>query len=299
MSAPYRYSVFGLTVESAIQLPELYAGDASARPDVHIRAAAVDADPACLPGIHQRADGALLIVEEVGRYLVRAGREILVESDPGVPPENLRLFLLGSAFGLLLHQRGLLPLHANAVEIGGRAVAFTGASGAGKSTLAAWFHDRGFSVIADDVCVLRFDDGGGLLASPGIPRLRLWREVLEASGRDAAAFSRSYAGDESFDKFDVPIAAREAPGVGTPLGAICLLDWADEPQLGVVDGMAAAEVVMANTYRGWVLEDRGAIRMHWETAVRIARDVPIFRFARPRGNVEESGRWLRAWLEGD
>ena len=61
--------------------------------------------------------------------------------------------------GAALHQRGILPLHANAVEIDHRAVAFMGASGAGKSTLAAWFHDQGYPILADDVCVIRADDG--------------------------------------------------------------------------------------------------------------------------------------------
>ena len=42
---------------------------------------------------------------------------------PGASSRNVRVFLLGSAFGALLHQRGLLPLHANAVEVDGRAVA--------------------------------------------------------------------------------------------------------------------------------------------------------------------------------
>ena len=84
--------------------------------------------------------------------------EIVAEPRQGVPDSNVRLFLLGSAMGALLHQRGLLPLHTNAVEVGGRAFAFMGKSGAGKSTLAAWFHDRGFRIVADDVCVVGFDD---------------------------------------------------------------------------------------------------------------------------------------------
>ena len=47
---------------------------------------------------------------KVGRYRIEAGNRITVESEPGVPERNVRLFLLGSAFGVLLHQRGLLPV---------------------------------------------------------------------------------------------------------------------------------------------------------------------------------------------
>ena len=81
-------------------------------------------------------------------------------SADNVPDANIRLYLLGSAMGVLLHQRGLLPLHANAVEIDGKAFAFMGASGSGKSTLAAWFHDHGYRIIADDVCAVRFETEG-------------------------------------------------------------------------------------------------------------------------------------------
>src|SRR5687767_37791 len=102
------------------------------------------------PGVDLQDDALVLRIPEVASYRIDA-TSILVSPAPAVPEQNLRLYLLGSAFGALLHQRGLLPLHANAVEIDGKAVAFMGASGEGKSTLAAWFHDRGFNIIADDV----------------------------------------------------------------------------------------------------------------------------------------------------
>ena len=122
--------------------------------------------------------GALLVVDKTARYFVADGSRIVVQPEEGASSRNVRLFLLGSAFGLLLHQRGLLPLHANAVEIDGRAVAFAGGPGAGKSTLAAWFSDRGFALIADDVAVIDFE-GKTPIIQPGLPRLRLWERAIE------------------------------------------------------------------------------------------------------------------------
>src|SRR5215213_168075 len=153
------YTVFGLRVRSALELPELFQAKGEGEPDVRIETGSIDA-PESAPGLSARDGGLLLTVADAGRFLISQGRTIRVEALNGVDPRNVRLFLLGSAFGALLHQRGLLPLHANAIEVDGTAVAFMGASGAGKSTLAAWFHDRGYRIIADDVCVVRFDDRG-------------------------------------------------------------------------------------------------------------------------------------------
>ena len=204
MEGSFDYRVFGLKIRSELPLPELFSAGDAAAPDILIRSGSVPA--AGEPGLKAEGDSLVLTIQDVARYRVNGGREIIVDAEPGVPEGNLRLFLLGSAFGALLHQRQLLPLHANAVEVEGKAVAFMGESGAGKSTLAAWFHDRGHRVVADDVCVVRFDEQGRALAQPGLPRLRLWDEAMEATGRNAADFARSYSGDETFNKFDVPIA---------------------------------------------------------------------------------------------
>jgi hypothetical protein len=226
--------------------------------------------------------GLLLTIPDAGRYLVSEGRTIRVEPLSGIDARNIRLFLLGSAFGLLLHQRGLLPLHANAVEIEGRAVVFMGASGAGKSTMAAWFHDNGYKVLADDVCVVRFDEEGRALACPGLPRLRLWPDAILFTGRKAADFNRSYVGavDEEFEKFDVPIRVAESSGAQMPLAAIYLLERGDEFAIEQLSGMSAAEPIFANTYRGSYLPAAGSQSAHWHSASRLAQTTPVFRAER-------------------
>jgi hypothetical protein len=269
------YSVFGLVIASEIKLAELEPAGPGAIPDAVVRLGDV-ALPEADPGYSAAGDGTLLTIPRVGRYLISGGREILVDPAPGASERNVRLFLLGSAFGALLHQRGLLPLHANAIEIDGRAFAFCGHSGAGKSTMAAWFHDRGHRILADDVCVIGFDETGRALAYPGIPRLRLWREALEASGREAGAFARSF---DDLDKYDVP-TQREAPPRPLPLGAIYLLRKADEAaapaEVRRLVGVESVETLVSNTYRGAYLKTIGRTGEHLAACLRIARAVPVF-----------------------
>lgn len=273
------YRIFDLVVESEIELFGLAACTEADVADVRIKIGKIDVDP--VKNAKRDSDLALLEIDGIGRYLVSEGREILLEPAPGAHDRNLRLYLLGSAMGLLLHQRGLLPLHANAVEIEGKAFAFMGPSGSGKSTLAAWFHDRGLRIVADDVCVIGFDQRGHPHANPGLPRLRLWREVLELTGRDPVRFEHAYAGDPEWEKYDVPLSADYVATTPVRLAAIYLLERGDPMAIEPLSGVAAAKALFANTYRGEEVVRSGKPREHWEACMRLVKRLPIFSIRRP------------------
>lgn len=273
-----RYRVFGLQLRSEIPLSELFPSEEEDDPEVTIRLAnfpPIEGEQ--FDGFAATAAGAVLNVPGAARYLVRNGDEILVDPDPDGSDRHMRLYLLGSALGALLHQRSLLPLHANSIGIGGRAVAFLGHSGAGKSTMAAWFHDRGFDVLADDVCVVTLNAGSPPLAQPGIPRLRMWRDALEASGRSADGHELSF---DDAEKYNVPTREPTASGP-LQLGAIYLLRKAEEESAGrpfvePLAGIEAIDALVANTYRGGYISMLGGTSRHLASCLALARSVPIF-----------------------
>lgn len=284
-----RYRLFGLSIESELPLPELVGQqqqqDANGREaDISIRlGSAGEGD----------ARGYNLDIDDVARFVIAGGRSITIDPAPGVGEADIRLFLLGSAMGAALHQRGILPLHANAVVVDSKAVAFTGRSGAGKSTLAAWFHDQGHQILADDVCVIRIGSEGHPWAYPGLPRLRLWEDALAASGRDAAHHTPSFhvSGDDR-RKFDVRIPAGGIAGEPLPLAALFSLEESDEFAIERLSGSAAVEAISANTYRGQLIAEVGDSAAHLAACVTIARTVPIMRLQRPfdRGKFDAQCR---------
>jgi hypothetical protein len=273
----FDYQLFGLRIRSEVPLPELFPAKGAGAPDVTIRRCPLPGGNK--PGLSEGRDELLLTVPDVGRYRIHSGREILVDPEAGVPDRNIRLFLLGSAFGALLHQRGMQPLHANAVEMGGKAVAFMGESGAGKSTLAAWFHDRGFRVIADDVCVVEFAANGQAVAMPGVPRLRLWEDTLAATGRKADAFEPSYLTDQN-EKYDVPICLESIAQEPLEIAAIFEINRGPSTRIERLTGVEAAQSVYAHTYRGAFVETVGGAEQFWVSAVKLVRTVPIYRLER-------------------
>ncbi|MEO8548090.1 MAG: hypothetical protein ABI422_06960 [Sphingomicrobium sp.] len=276
----FDYSVFGLHIRSDLALPELLGADPQSEPQVFVRIGDVPAAAASSSGLQPIEGGVVLTVDDIARYAITGGSRITIDRQANVPDVNVRLYLLGSAMGVLLHQRGVLPLHANAVEIGSRAFAFMGASGAGKSTLAVWFHEHGYRVLADDVCAVNFGADDTPLVTPGLPRLRLWKEALEGTGRQAADFSRSYAGDDSYDKYDVPIAHGAAVPASVEIAGIYVLGKGDSFSIRPLKGLEAAEAVFANTYRGTYVPAAGNVRGHWESCVKLVGSTPIFQLSR-------------------
>jgi hypothetical protein len=174
------YQAFGLCILSPLALPELLSAPATASADVVLRFA--PAPPSLSGGVEaepfiETAGEVCLVKAPAGRFLVRGGDTVDIDPSAGASEADLRLYLLGSVFSLICHQRGLLPLHASAVAACDGAVAFSGVSGAGKSTLAAGLAQLGFPVLCDDLCAVDFA-GGRPAVPPGLCRLKLWRDSL-------------------------------------------------------------------------------------------------------------------------
>lgn len=274
----------GLRVASDLALPDLlpWTGDARA-PDLEIRLGSV---PDRLEGATH--EGPLLQVADDGRcrfalpdiaaYLAEGGRRITVAPASGAEAGDVRLFLLGTMFGFICHQRGLLPLHAGCVEIGDAAIALTGASGAGKSTLAAAFVRRGYRLLADDLTVIDVAAPQGPMALASFPRVKLWRDALEGLGWSDAGRARVRG---AIDKFEMPVEAafRRDP---LPLAAVYHLSVAqraEEAGITLLRGAEAVGALMAGVYR-----QQRAFQMGYRDALAMATmrmaAVPNLRLAR-------------------
>jgi hypothetical protein len=272
------YTAFGLRITSQIELPELARGDTTGPADVEIDFGAVEAalegGKEIEPGVTATAD-TLLLDYAPARYLVRAGRAITIDPKPGTSERDIRSYLLGSAIGGICHQRGLLPLHANAVEVGGQAIAFAGSSGAGKSTLAAYFRNAGRRLLCDDVCAVSFNPAGKPLAWPGIPRIKLWGDALAAFGRVADGLERVYDGE---DKFSLPFPP-DPPLTAFPLRRIYLLSIAvpdSAPAIRPLSGAEAFNAVISNIYRWEFAAPLGRSQTHFANVVSMLGSTEVF-----------------------
>lgn len=80
---------------------------------------------------------------------------------------------------LIQSQQGMLVLHAGAVSVSGKIIAFLGETGQGKSSLTASFGLNGQPVVTDD-CLVVDEKTGTLTGLPLYPGLRLWPDTVTA-----------------------------------------------------------------------------------------------------------------------
>jgi hypothetical protein len=217
----------------------------------------------------------LLLDREVARYLISGGRRIVIEPKAGSSDKEIRAYLLGSAFGAIYHQRGLLPLHANALELDGQAFAFVGPSRAGKSTLAAQFQRLGLRVLCDDVCMVTLDPHGKAIAWPGVPRIKLWIDAVIALGQDPTGLERIFDEEE---KFSLPVGDSAARGP-IPLARVYALRRSDldVPSSPIrLYGANAVTAIMQNTYRLEFARPLRRMAAQFANAVAVSRSAEVF-----------------------
>lgn len=276
-------SAYGLRIASALDLPELPLAEAGDPPaDVHVRFGAVEADG--IPGEGQQLGPFLwagprtfwLEIPKVARYRIRDGSDICIDPAPGSDADSLRVFLLGSGFGALLFQRGLLVLHGNAVRIGDQCMVCVGPSGAGKSTLAAAFLQRGYPVLADDVVPVNAD----CRALPGVPRIKLWQDAASQFGIDTGGLRRIRP---ELEKFNLPLGA-DAGSAALPVRWVYILSSSNRERdfvIRPIQGMARFQPLRNNTYRVRYLQGMGLGGDHLGLIGRLAARIHLAQVVRP------------------
>ena len=275
----HSYTIYGLQLSSALECPELRPGQTSA-PDVTVRYGPVSADPNPSGRVIARTDGPdayLLDIPGVARFRIASGCEIVIDRQPQAEDAAVRLFLLGSAFGALLHQRGITPVHGSAVGVNGGAIIFCGPQGHGKSTLAGAFAARGHPLHSDDVCALTLD-GEGVWLHPAFPRLNL---LPDAAQRLAVDVSHSADVQPYTGKHLVPVSHFATQP--TRLLAVYELHPAPVERISLrpLSGFEQLTSLMGNTYRVQFANEMGYAARHFVALEQIARHIRVVRVERP------------------
>jgi hypothetical protein len=197
----------------------------------------------------------LRYAEGIRFHIARAGDEVWCDWRAPMTEADAVIFLLGPVMGSVLRRRGVLALHASAVEIDGGAWAFIGPGGSGKSTLAAAFGRRGRALLTEDVLALR-QSGEGWMAAPAYRGIRLWEDSAELFGQGDVLPPLT----PTWPKRDLDLARHGLPFASTPTplrGIVVLDDYLAPGAPPRLDTMPATELLVeliANVYANYMAD---------------------------------------------
>ncbi len=275
------YTAYGFGIRSTLPLPELALAP-DAPQDVAIEVGEIGRPPGPRDATGRYAwasdDEVYFFWDSVGGFLLERGRKVTIDPLPDVEEDLVRLALLGPVLAMLLFQRGFLVMHASAVAVNGRAVAFIGHKGWGKSTTAATLHARGHALIADDLLAVDLSGEEGARVAPGFLQLKLWPEAAQASLGDDPAMLRPL--HRRVNKKARPVKSEGLAAGTLPLHCIYVLGKGEAASVEAVPPQEALIELTRHAFnRGLLRSDKFALD-HFKKRAALAQRVPLRRLRR-------------------
>lgn len=196
--------------------------------------------------------------------------------------------LLGPVLSFWLEQHGIAALHASAVAINERAVAFLSSNKGGKSSLAAMLVKAGYPLLTDDILPVERCESI-FLGRPGYPTMRMWPD-------EAQYFLGYYEKLElvhpELDKRRVPLGPG---GLGNfcstaqPLACLYLPERYNPQgqkasiEITPISPRNATVELVRHSFSARVVEAAGWASRRLEFFAHMARQVPMRRLVYPSG----------------
>jgi hypothetical protein len=267
----YFYTAYGFGIHSELPLSELVAVEKVPN-DITIFLRSLSSSEQAAT---QNATYFLGETIDVGTFLVRNGKEIIIDPTPGVDDALLRTIVLGPIWTVLLRQRGLAVFHASAIIVNNGAVAFLGGSGWGKSTLAEAFYARGYGIVTDDVMAVRIGESPPQVF-PSYPSVKLFPDAASFLGCDASATHLVHSQTEK----RAHRAALRFPQGPLPLRRIYVLAIGECNKIEPLQSQEAFVELVRNSRAVSLLKDSDSRNGHFHQCACLVAEVPICRLKR-------------------
>lgn len=289
----YSYSIYGLKVKSEIMISELMSleKDILEGYDVEICLGTI---PELIHNLkvklknYEASENEITFhVDRIAKYYISEGKKIIIEPDKDASLDDIKIYLLGSAFGALLIQRDSIAIHGGALVVGDRAVVFTGDMGAGKSTITSAFRLKGYSFLADDVSVITPVKGELPKVNPGYPQQKLCMDAMVRFGYNPERFKKV---DIDRNKFAIPVYndfVKEPVSIRSIIEL--KVDDVDGVRIDEIKGSEKFKIIYKNIYRVGFINDIGLKPSYYMNFINIIKDIELYRVTRPREifSVEE------------
>jgi hypothetical protein len=273
----YASCAYGLLIGSDFCLlePSRKLSEVEGQPDVVVQIGQLE--EAAKDSLNSNQDCFKGTLPDIGQFWIQPN-QITVQPSPDVDEQTLSSCILGTAFSVLLQQRGFLVLHASAVIIDGKAIAFIGFSGAGKSTTASAFMQSGHPVITDDVLAIQFKAGYPEVV-PSYPIIKLLPDAVEALGHNTEELPLLHASSRKrIQTFDYEQLQKTYP-----LQRIYLLSKGDRHEIQPLKATEALVTLVNQSRAAKNLIDPNAKKLHFQQCAELTKMNRVFRLRRKPG----------------
>lgn len=244
------------------QTPDIVVRQGAGAAPIRPGAVAVNRGAICADGVRLEWDREVIFdTYGQGRVEWRPGPDWTGQFPPS---------LYGTLTAILLAWRGLIPVHASAVEIEGLGYLICGASGAGKSTLAAALIAQGARLISDDLSVLQMDRDAPPVLLRGRPGIRLHPETGER-------LARALAGDQQIELRPPKVLIR--PGQVSPALEGVRLAGIIVRSAGAVERSTIHDLWQRQIFRPRWMSVLPGRRAREAGMLHVARTVPLYPLA--------------------
>ncbi|MGU8153200.1 hypothetical protein ACV3S9_07615 [Clostridium perfringens] len=278
------YKVYGLIVESDIEIPELLSIDNNENKiDIKITKDTIPKEVIeKIPSyswFKYDVNSMVFTVKNIGSFYIYDGKNIVVQPSENADNQGIKTFILGTSFGMILLQRNKVAIHGGAILIGENAIILTGQSGAGKSTLTNAFRQYKYPFMADDVCsTIKFQDE--IFIEPAYPQQKICRDAMEKMGYRIDDFKLI---DEDREKYVIP-THESFVKEKRKLKAIFEIEPYDgeEVKIEEVSGGEKMKTILRNIYRIEIIVHHGIPPAYFKKVINIAKNTLVFRIKRPK-----------------
>lgn len=238
-------------------------------------------------------DDLTIVVDGVAKYRVQDGDKVSLQVYPEADQQSVQLFLNGSVFGAVLHQKRIIPLHGSSFIYNNKGVVICGDSGVGKSSITAAFCQNGATFINDDITPIVFE-GTQILIKSIRTSIKLWEDSLQTLGIENDNLQKIRP---SLTKYYIPIDSIKND---VPLEKLVILNQHHESEFEVVvpSGMNKYNLLRKNIYRKMYLRGMPqAAKHHFQQLLQMSEKIDLIAINRPsNSSIVETTEFIRKQL---
>lgn len=275
----YYYTIYGLNIESEVELSELIKKD-NRMPniDVSIYMGEELEDLIGKRWKYKNKQDISVSVNNIAKYTMINGNRININPCKGANISDIKSFLYGWIFSIISIQRGNIPLHGTSVVNNDECLIITGDSKSGKSTLASALINQKYKFLTDDISVIDFGLNNKISVNPGFPYQKIRKDILDKLDYKIEDVTESKGNRLDISMNDHFINEK------MNLKAIIEINVGDTDNVEIkeVFGNDKLRTILDNIFFGKIEKAFGMEQKYFEKCMNISKSIPVYRIIRPK-----------------